>query len=111
MMDGELTEEQRIKVADLIRNDLTGRFGEKLKFDPITVTTRTDDFGEHYCHIRVVYSGDANLLDPAWLNGFYRRNHLGLKDCGVTDVTTETYVDKTEDSDWSELVPIAPYIE
>ena len=36
MMDGELTEEQRIKVADLIRNDLTGRFGETLKFDPIT---------------------------------------------------------------------------
>jgi len=110
-MDKELTEEQKIKVADIIRNDLSGRFGEKLQFGPITVTTKTDGFGEDYCHIRVVYSGDGSLLDPAWLNGFYRRNSLALKECGVTDVTTETYVDETEDSDWSELLQVAPFGE
>ena len=110
-MDGELTAEQKSRVAEIIRTDLTGRFGEQLQFDPITVTTRMDEFGEHYCHIRVVYDGDEDLLDPAWLNGFYRRNSLALKECGVTDVTTETYIDRTEDSDWSELVQATPYVE
>ncbi len=110
-MDGELTVEQKSRVAEIIRGDLTGRFGEQFRFDPITVTTKTDAFGEHYCHIRVVYDGDEGLLDPAWLNGFYRRNSLALKECGVTDVTTETYIDRTEDSDWSELVQATPYVE
>ncbi len=110
-MDRELTEEQRIKVADIIHSDLSGRFGEELKFGPITVTTKTDEFGEDYCHIRVVYAGDGNLLDPAWLNGFYRRNSRSLKQCGVTAVTTETYVDQTEDSDWSEIVQAVPFGE
>ena len=111
MTDGKLTEYQKVKVADIIRSDLTGRFGEGFKFHPITVTTRTDEYGQPYCHIRVVYAGDEKLLDPAWLNGFYRRNRLVLRDCGVTDVTTETYVEQTEDSDWSELIRIAPWIE
>lgn len=108
VMDGELTQEQKSRVADIIRSDLTGRFGEAFKFDPITVTTRTDEFGEHYCYIRVVYAGDENLLDAAWLNGFYRRNSQALKECGVPGVTTETYIDGMEDGDWSELVQAIP---
>ena len=111
MMDKELTEEQKLKVADIIRSDLSGRFGEKLKLGPITVSTKTDEFGEDYCHIRVVYVGDEKLLDPAWLNGFYRRNYLELNASGVGGVTTETYIDATEDSDWSELAHAVPHAQ
>lgn len=111
MTDGELTHEQKTQVAEIIRGDLVGRFGDKLKFDPITVTTRTNEYGEQYCHIRVAYSGDESQLDPSWLNGFYRRNSVALRGCGITGVTTETYVDRTEDSDWSELGRVAPSVE
>ena len=69
-MDGELTVEQKSRVAEIIRGDLTGRFGEQFRFDPITVTTKTDEFGEHYCHIHVVYDGDEDLLDPHGSMGF-----------------------------------------
>ena len=73
MMSAELlSDEQKAKIEEITRSDLMGRFGEVLSFPRVTVVTRTDQFDDPYVHIRVVYAGDADALDPAWLNGFNR---------------------------------------
>ena len=56
----------------------------------------------------VVYSGDGDLLDPAWLNGFKRRNGDDLAKLGLR-LTTESYVEATKDSEWSKLSNVAYY--
>lgn len=98
-----LSEEAERKVADLVRQDLNSKFGGIITFDTIRITPAEDEFGEPYHHIEVIYTGDGDLLDPAWLNGFRRRNQDRLAECGV-EITSESYVDKTEDGEWSELV-------
>lgn len=103
-----LTDEQKAKLEEITRNDLTGRFGKEVTFPRVTVVTKTDQFDDPYVHIRIVYAGDGDALDPAWLNGFNRRNRAAFQQFGVTGVITQSYVEESEDSEWSELVRMKP---
>ena len=108
-MDHELlTDEQKVRIEEITRRDLAGRFGEVLTFPRVTVGTRIDQFDDPYVHIRVVYAGDGDALDPGWLNGFNRRNRAAFQQFGVTGVITQSYVEESEDSEWSELVRMKP---
>ena len=108
MMEMELTADQKSQVADIMRRDLAEGFGDKWKFDPITVSVRIDHYGDPYCYIRVVCDGDGGFLDPRWINGFYRRNHAALKECGVPNIPVDTYVDATEEREYLEWLRANP---
>ena len=109
-MDHELlTDEQKARIEEITRGDLTGKFGEVLTFPRVTVVTKTDQFDDPYVHIRVVYSGDGDALDPGWLNGFNRRNRAAFRQCGVTGIVSQSYVEESEDRDLSEMLSAEPY--
>lgn len=91
-----LSDEQKAKIEEIARSDLTGRFGTALTFPHVTVVTKTDQFDDPYVHIRVVYAGDGAALDPAWLNGFNRRNRAAFQQCGVTGIVSQSYVEESE---------------
>lgn len=104
-----LTDDQKARIEEITRSDLTGRFGDEVTFPRVTVLTKTDQFDDPYVHIRVVYAGDGDALDPAWLNGFNRRNRAAFQRFGVTGIVTQSYVEESEDSEWSTLERMAPY--
>ena len=91
----ELSPEAEREVVGIVLNDLTAGFGDAVEFKKIRIVPGEDIDGEPYHHIVVVYSGDGELLDPAWLNGFKRRNWERLAECGI-HITTESYVDELE---------------
>ncbi len=104
-----LTDDQKAQIEEITRSDLTGRFGKAVTFPRVTVVTKTDQFDDAYVHIRVVYAGDGDALDPGWLNGFNRRNRAAFQQFGVTGVITQSYVEESEDREWSALMKAAPY--
>ncbi len=104
-----LTDDQKAGIEEITRRDLTGRFGNAVTFPRITVLTKTDEFDDPYVHIRIRYAGDGDVLDPAWLNGFNRRNRVAFRQYGVTGIVTQSYVEESEDSEWSGLGRMAPY--
>ena len=102
-----LNQEAELMVAEIVRHDLSSRFGDKIKFETVRIIPAEDEFGEPYHRIEVIYSGDGELLDPSWLNGFRRRNRDKLAQWGV-NITSESYIDKAEDSEWSEIESTSP---
>ena len=102
-----LSEDAERKVADIVRQDLSCRFGDQITIDAIRITPAEDEFGDPYHRIEVFYTGDGNLLDPVWLNGFRRRNQGQLAEYGV-DITSESYSDKNVDGPWSNMISTAP---
>ena len=102
-----LSEDAEQKVADIVRQDLSSRFGDQITIDAIRITPAEDGFGDPYHRIEVLYTGDGNLLDPVWLNGFRRRNQDQLAECGV-DITSESYSDKTVGGPWAPLASTMP---
>lgn len=109
-MDHELlTDEQKARIEEITRSDLTGRFGEVLTFPRVTVVTRIDQFDDPYVHIRIVYAGDGDALDPGWLNGFNRRNRAAFRQCGVTGIVSQSYVEESEDRELSEIMNAGIY--
>ena len=98
-----LSPEAEKSVAQIVRQDLEHIITNGISINEVRITPGEDQDGEKpYYHIVVVYSGNGDLLKPAWLNGFKRRNREILAKWGVR-LTTESYVEATEDSEWSEL--------
>ena len=102
-----LNQEATQKVAEIVLHDLRRKFGDAIKFETVRVIPAEDEFGDPYHRIEVIYSGDGELLDPAWLNGFRRRNRDQLAQWGVS-ITSESYIDQTEDGPWPETVSNPP---
>lgn len=97
-----LSPEATQSVAQIVRQDLEHITTEGVSIDEVKITPGEDQYGDPYHHIVVVYSGNGDLLEPAWLNGFKRRNRENLAKWGV-HLTTESYVEATEYREWSEL--------
>ena len=90
------------QVADIYRSHLEKKFGDQLVFDEIWVTPKLDEWGEEYLQVRVVYDGNGGLLDPNWINGLYWQMQPELIKLGVTNFTSESYIDKAEIADWTD---------
>ena len=103
-----MSPEAEQSVAQIVRRDLGHVAFEGISIKEVRTTPGEDQDGDPYYHIVVVYSGDGDLLDPAWLNGFKRRNRDDLAKLGL-HLTTESYVEATEDSEWSKLSNVAYY--
>ena len=103
----QLSPEAEEEVTGIVRHDLIEGLGNEIAFKTIRIVPGEDLDGEPYHHIVVVYSGDSEFLDPAWLNGFKRRNWKRLAKWGI-HVTTESYVDEVEDAEWSKAEQTDP---
>ena len=90
------------QVAAIYRSHLERKFGDRLVFDEIHVTPRLDEWDEEYLEVRVVYGGDGDLLEPNWLNGLYWQMQPELLELGVTNFTSESYIDKAEIAEWTD---------
>ncbi len=90
------------QVATIVRSHLENKFGDRLLFDEIWVTPKLDEWGDEYLQIRVVYDGDGDLLDPKWLNGLYRRMRPEFLELGVTNIPSQSYIDKAEIAEWTD---------
>ena len=98
-----LSLEAEQNVAQIVRQDLEPITQKGISINEIKIMPGEDQDGDPYHHIIVIYSGNDNLLDPAWLNGFKRRNRDELAKWGI-HVTTESYV---EDGEWSQALNMA----
>ena len=78
-----LSPEAERNVAQIVRRDLEPITTKGISINEIRVVPGEDRDGDPYHHIIVVYSGDDDLLDPAWLNGFKRRNRDELARWGI----------------------------
>ena len=103
-----LSPEAEQNVARIVRQDLEPITNKGISIDDVRIVPGEDQYGDPYHHIIIVYSGDDDLLDPTWLNGFKRRNRDDLARWGV-HLTTESYVEAAEYSEWSELSNVADY--
>ena len=97
-----LSSEAEQSVARIVLQDLDHIVTEGISIDEVRITPGEDQYGDPYHHIVVIYSGNGDLLDPAWLNGFKRRNRDNLAKWGV-HLTTTSYVEATEYREWSEM--------
>lgn len=100
-----LSPEAEQNVARIVRMDLKPITAKGITISDVKVMPGEDQDGDPYHHIIVIYSGNDDLLDPAWLNGFKRRNRDELAQWGV-HITTESYV---EDGEWSQVSNVAFY--
>ncbi len=89
----------RDKVADLVRQDLEERVGDKLAFDPILVFNRVDHDDDDYLDIIIVYEGDSKHLDFDTTIGLVRRITPQLLELGVPWPPGKSFIDKSE---WEE---------
>lgn len=98
-----LSAEAEQNVVRIIRHDLEPITTKGVSINQIRIVPGEDQDGDPYHHIIVIYSGKDDLLDPAWLNGFKRRNRDELAKWGV-HLTTESYI---EDKEWSQASNVA----
>ncbi len=89
----------RDKVADLVRQDLEGRVGDKLAFDPILVFDRVDHDDDDYLDIIIIYDGDPKHLDSDTTIGLVGRITPQLLELGTPWPPSKSFIDKSE---WEE---------
>ena len=77
-----LSPEAEQNIARIVRMDLEPITAKGITISEIRVMPGEDQDGDPYHHIIVIYSGNDDLLDPAWLNGFKRRNREELAEWG-----------------------------
>ena len=94
---------------DGIKTLLNQAFAEKFTFDPITVESTIDHYGEDNLNIIVVYDGDYDQLDPEKLNRISTELASILAEFGFHNIPTESYIDKKEYPEWVALMSQAPW--
>lgn len=88
------------EVAELVKNDLEGHFGDTFVFDPIVVIPKIDHDEVEYLHIYIVFDGDYDSLEIRWTGELYTRIQSRLLEMGIMSYTSESYVEKSE---WEEV--------
>ena len=104
-----ITAEALEKAQNIIRDGLDAQFQGKVSFDSISITPRPGPDDEEYLDVLVVYdSGDEDLVAQL-LNSLYERISDDLRAIGIDRSPSISYRDRTEDSEWSDLVPVRPF--
>ena len=86
--------EKEEAVARIVREALSERF--ESEFEPVEVVQKTDQDGEPYLHICIVFDGDQDNLDPAWTSGLNGRIRPQLLKLGVMNLPSKSFVEKSE---------------
>ena len=104
-----ITTEAQEKAIDIIRADLEEQFLGKVRFGSIRITPRPGPDDEEYLDVLVVYDGRREDLQAQVLNSLYERIGDDLRVLGIDKNPSISYRDKTEDSEWSDLVRASPF--
>lgn len=86
----------RDKVADLVRQDLEERVGDKLTFGPIIVEDKVDHDDEDYLDITIVYDGARKHLDSDTTVGLVGRITPQLLELGAPWPPSKSFVVRRE---------------
>ena len=85
------------QVAAIIGDTLNGWFQPHLRFDPIVVRQRYDDwYGEDYLEVWIVWEGDYACMDHSRTIGLPRILYPQLDDLGVDLRLNCNYIAKWE---------------
>ena len=101
--------EAQEKAKDIIRADLDAQFRGKVRFGSIRITPRPGPDDEEYLDVLVVYDGRREDLQAQVLNSLYERIGDDLRVIGIDKTPSISYRDKTEDSEWSDLVRVSSF--
>lgn len=85
---------------DNISRLLDETFQGTINFDPITVESIIDFYGEDTIEIIVVYDGDYALLDPRKLARIASELHDILYGMGFRNFALDSYIPKDEYPEW-----------
>lgn len=96
MIDKIIIEE----VEDFVRLTLTERFKDEFKFGPIVAVPKTDQYGDEYVQVYIVFEGEQTKLDPEWTGGLGLRIRPLLQKRGITNAPRKSSVEKSE---WLEV--------
>ena len=95
-----MNQELRERVADIVRETLAERFTDELEFNPIEVIPAVDEYGggdgETYLRIFIVFDGYQKALDLHWTSSLIRRIRPKLRDAGVDEFPSPSFVEKSE---------------
>lgn len=92
-----LKQEQRERVAEIVKADLDQRFAGEFEFKYIVQDPVTSVYGDDYLPIIVlVVNGNGESLDPSWRMGTIRRVRPKLHELGITAFPNIRYVDESE---------------
>ena len=59
-----------------------------------------DDDEVVYIHIKIIFDGDQNALDPYWMSGLIMRLRTELLKIGLTEFPIPSFIEKTEWDRW-----------
>ena len=69
-----ITPKVTAKVAEIVRDTLSGRFTDgEFIFDPIIVASKTDHHNDEFVEITIIFDGDQKMLDADWTAGLINR--------------------------------------
>ncbi len=102
------SQEAHEKAKDIIQGALDVQFQGKVRVHEIRITPRLGDDDEVYLDVQVIYDGEPTDLNPRLLNSLYGTIEDELRAAGVEKIPSISYREKTEDSEWSEMVRASP---
>ncbi len=102
------SQETHERAKGIIQKGLDAHFQGRVRFHEVRITPRAGADDEEYLDIQVIYVGEPSDLDPGLLNSLYGVIEADLRAIGVEKMPSISYREKTEDGEWSELVPAVP---
>ena len=97
------------KAQNIIKDGLDAQFQGKVSFDSVRITPRLGPDDEEYLDVLVVYDSRDEDLVAQLLNSLYEHIGEDLRAIGIDRSPSISYRDRTENSEWSDLVRVRPF--
>ena len=97
------------KAQNIIKDGLDAQFQGKVSFDSVRITPRPGPDDEEYLDVLVVYDSEDADLAAQLLNSLYEHIGEDLRAIGIDSSPSISYRDRTENSEWSDLVQFRPF--
>ena len=95
--------EAQEQAKEIIESGLVSLFRGKVRFDTFRARSMLDEANDEFLQVSVVYEGNREELSPGLLNSLHQEIKPQLLAIGIQTVPVISYIDKTEDSEWSEI--------
>ena len=97
------------KAQNIIKDGLDAQFQGKVSFDSVHITPRPGPDDEEYLDVLVVYDSRDEDLVAQLLNSLYEQIGEDLRAIGIDRSPSISYRDRTENTEWSDLVQFRPF--
>ena len=102
-MDDDSLADIESKISEIVKGDLYGRFPTGFVFDPVRVYPRTDEWGNDYLKIFIIYDGNGDDLNAEHTVGLMTRLKPKLRELNINDDIADGFVEKSE---WDSLTRV-----